>query len=189
MPSGQVHNAVTFTLAGLTLAGGILLQNADVLTVSAGMAAGLFLSPDLDLAAGSIALSNVRKAPQMAARILLLDGAPTVRKISVAVGWLASTAWRVIWWPYGVAIKHRSWISHAPVVSTALRVLYLILLTVPFWGCSLSYQLTAQGWRYAALAFGGLCIADGAHIAMDAAETRAKRLQRKYNKFTEVRYE
>ena len=189
MPSGQVHNAVTFTLAGLTLAGGILLQNADVLTVSAGMAAGLFLSPDLDLAAGSIALSNVRKAPRMAARILLLDGAPTIRKVTVAVGGLAALVWRVIWWPYGMAIKHRSSLSHAPILSTALRVLYMAVVLFPFWGCLSSYQLTALGWKYAALAFAGLCVADIAHIAMDTAETRAKMLRRRYNKFTEVRYE
>ena len=60
MPSGQVHNAVTITLAGLAFVGGGLLKNADVLTVSAGIAAGLFLSPDLDVDAGSIALSNAR---------------------------------------------------------------------------------------------------------------------------------
>ena len=189
MPSGQVHNAVTITLAGLTFAVGALLKNADVLTVSAGITAGLFLSPDLDVDAGSIALSNVRKAPQMAARILMLNGAPTVRKISVAVGGLASMVWRVIWWPYGKAIKHRSKLSHAPILSTALRVLYMAVVIFPFWGCLSSYQLTALGWKYAALAFAGLCVADIAHIAMDTAETRAKMLRRRYNKFTEMRSE
>lgn len=33
--------------------------------------------------------------------------------------------WMCLWWPYKKAVKHRSWVSHSPFVSTALRIFYM----------------------------------------------------------------
>lgn len=179
MPSGRIHNAVTFALTGsaLAVAAAFPAQRAEILAVCAGMSAGLFLSPDLDLADGSIALSNVRKAPSMVSKALLVGRAPTIRKFAQAVGWLLAWAWSIIWWPYGVIVKHRSWVSHAPILSTALRVGYLSVLVVP--ACAASYRLTDVGWKYAALAFAGLCVVDVAHWGMDMAQSNIKTWKRK----------
>lgn len=35
---------------------------------------------------------------------------------------------RFIWWPYKRLIPHRHWLSHAPIVGTSLRILYMVLL-------------------------------------------------------------
>lgn len=37
---------------------------------------------------------------------------------------------RVLWWPYRRLLSHRSLVSHAPVIGTAGRLLYLALLVV-----------------------------------------------------------
>lgn len=159
MPSGQVHNVATLSLTSMALAGAALLrqQRDDALALAVGMAAGLFLSPDLDLARGSIALYNVRRLP-------------------IVGKWMA-LIWRVLWWPYGVIVRHRSWISHTPILSTTLRFGYLALFVSPWWAWMARYQLTALGWHYALIAFVGLCCVDATHISMDNAETRAKRAQ------------
>ncbi len=40
---------------------------------------------------------------------------------------------RVIWLPYQKAIPHRSPLSHAPVVGSVIRLLYLAAWLTPFW--------------------------------------------------------
>jgi len=39
--------------------------------------------------------------------------------------------WRVIWWPYAKAMKHRERFSHDPVLGWAGRILYLLVLFSP----------------------------------------------------------
>lgn len=38
--------------------------------------------------------------------------------------------WGLMWWPYQKLVKHRSWVSHSPLVSTVIRLLYML-----FWFC------------------------------------------------------
>jgi uncharacterized metal-binding protein len=64
--------------------------------------------------------------------------------------------WRLYWYPYSRLITHRSWLSHAPVIGTIGRLVYLLPLT--WW----AWQYPAMLW--AAL---GLAIADLAHFVMD----------------------
>ncbi|MEL7225148.1 MAG: metal-binding protein [Cyanobacteria bacterium P01_D01_bin.36] len=65
---------------------------------------------------------------------------------------------RWIWLPYQIAIKHRSPISHGPIIGTALRVIYLsfwlalfALLTVEtlnfFWDAKLSWEVLQDPFR------------------------------------------
>ncbi len=42
---------------------------------------------------------------------------------------------RFIWWPYQKSLKHRSWLTHGPLIGTLLRSVYLLLV------CALTYSL------------------------------------------------
>jgi uncharacterized metal-binding protein len=40
---------------------------------------------------------------------------------------------KFIWLPYQKKIPHRHWLSHAPIVGSALRLLYLAVGLLPVW--------------------------------------------------------
>lgn len=107
MASGRTHTLVTIAAAGLAgmLALPLALQEAQVLAVVPGCLAGMFLSPDLDIS------RNI--------------SGWNVRRFGGAAGELLGFLWRCYWWPYAAAIPHRHWISHTPVLSTLIRLLYL----------------------------------------------------------------
>lgn len=82
--------------------------------------------------------------------------------------------WIAFWWPYAVLIKHRSALSHYPVVGTAGRLAYL------FWGP----LLAIKNWDtpvpvWAAVLFtgmiAGLAVSDMAHYVMDFRPKRRRR--------------
>lgn len=76
---------------------------------------------------------------------------------------------RVIWVPYLRLVKHRSLISHSPVLSTLIRVAYLGVpaIAVGHWaGVDLVQRL--QPWRSELLAaLFGLMVADMGHLCAD----------------------
>ena len=37
---------------------------------------------------------------------------------------------RLIWWPYRSLLRHRSWLSHGPIVGTTLRIVYFLAFLV-----------------------------------------------------------
>ncbi|MEL6605309.1 MAG: metal-binding protein [Cyanobacteria bacterium J06614_10] len=68
---------------------------------------------------------------------------------------------RWIWLPYQIAIKHRSNLSHGPIIGTALRVIYLsvwlalfafvsIELINALWDAQISWQRLRDPFRYLA---------------------------------------
>lgn len=68
-----------------------------------GVLTGLIIDPDLDLTQ------------------------PTGSRIRVEVASsLLGFFWRAFWWPYGRAIRHRSVVSHFPIIGTLGRVFYLL---------------------------------------------------------------
>lgn len=89
--------------------------------------------------------------------------------------------WHVIWWPYSRIVRHRSWVSHLPVVSTGIRLLYLAAwLVVPalyiwrIWPGAL-VSLASLALVYGVFAFLGLCAADTAHWLMDGLPKASRR--------------
>ncbi len=163
MAPGRVHNATT--TAALTVAGicatGLLRWPTDYLALCAGLAAGYVLSPDLDLAEGNISLANLRRIP--------------------GVGPVLAWVWRVVWWPYGLLVPHRSRLSHLPVFSTAIRFgylwLWLVLLNIPI---RIHFEADTVVGLFV---FIGLSVSDLAHWWVDRADTEAKRFsERKSNK-------
>ncbi|MBW4516011.1 MAG: metal-binding protein [Timaviella obliquedivisa GSE-PSE-MK23-08B] len=63
---------------------------------------------------------------------------------------------RWIWLPYRGSMKHRSPYSHAPIMGTTLRVIYLLawLGLAGFLGIALSNELFQIGWTWAAIGQG-----------------------------------
>lgn len=49
-----------------------------------------------------------------------------------------------IWIPYQRMIPHRNWKSHAPIVGTVIRVVYLMLWLAPVWLIEGIYQVLAK---------------------------------------------
>lgn len=76
---------------------------------------------------------------------------------------------RLIWLPYLKLVKHRSLISHSPVLSTLIRVAYLVgpaIAVAHLAGVDLVQQL--QPWRSELLAaLAGLMVADMGHLVAD----------------------
>lgn len=117
MPSGKIHTSITSFLAFSSLIEAAFLVSASAVSVDAfalplGCMAGILLSPDLDIDQGNISEAILRKR----------------------VGCVISGLWRIYWWPYAKLVRHRSWISHMPFISTGIRLLYAfwwLLLAMP----------------------------------------------------------
>jgi len=148
MPSGKVHSFTTILLsAGLGAASyqaGYPLQQVAALT--GGALAGLLLTPDLDVNGGSISNHHARK----------LGGS------------IFGLAWALIWTPYSYLIPHRSPLSHFPLIGTALRLGYLVLLATlilsVFHLAGVGMPALPAWWPWA---FAGLALADLLHFILD----------------------
>lgn len=131
MPSARIHApaCAILAVAALTLPLYTALTLGEAAQVSAGCALGVIVSPDLDM------VNPLKRVP--------------------VIGWL----WGAWWFVYRWAIPHRSKFSHAPLVGTLGRVVWLLPLWVAWW---LVTGLGA-GWIIV-----GLAVADFGHIALDA---------------------
>lgn len=99
--------------------------------MAAGAFCGLLMSPDLDVDEGSRSEYFVR-----------------------GVSGLLEKIWWGYWWPYR-KIPHRSFLSHAPVIGTLIRLVYLFWLPYLF------------GFRLPSAFIVGLMAADILHWLMD----------------------
>jgi uncharacterized metal-binding protein len=144
----------------LLLAGGAWLVATQQVpsTVLLGLGAGILITPDLD----------VDGRTHEEARI---------RRLSRSLGML----WQVLWYPYALAMPHRSPLSHAPLVGTAGRIGYLATVAAlgsalvatdlmawrgiqwPWW----EWMLKAAAWPGLPLVFVGWAAQDGLHWLMD----------------------
>lgn len=112
MASGQVHTAVTLG-ATAGLGGGFALgyfthDPTIVLLVGCGIIAGVFIGPDLDVDGGNISEYHIRKLLKV------------------------TFLWSAFWRPYRLALRHRSFWSHGPIVSTVIRIAYIFSPPVIF---------------------------------------------------------
>lgn len=102
-----------------------------------------------------------------------------------SVGYQSWGPLRIIWWPYQKALAHRSYFSHFPVISTLLRIVYLmwfpVLLLLLLGG---SVQAVARetifDWRpvvgpYLLIFILGMIISDSIHTILDTVSTDIKR--------------
>ena len=153
MPSGRTHGAITVMAAtGIFVFG--MVQDANpqpILATSFGCFMGLFLSPDLDLTMDVLPKARVRR-------------------------WFGRPLWALwygFWYPYSWAIPHRSWVSHAPLVSTLIRVFYMFVpvMILDIFSSSFSvldlFVTSAGLGPVVSFVFLGLVVSDVLHWVMD----------------------
>ncbi len=80
--------------------------------------------------------------------------------------------WWIFWYPYSRAVKHRSPLSHFPIVGTFFRVAY-----AGFFILLLAFLLTIENnpERYYYF-LAGMVISDAVHFLMDITTTKVRRL-------------
>ena len=159
MPSGRTHAFITtLTAAGLFgYAYSTGTPQPAAIALAGGCLAGLILTPDLDVNGGVRSHTIVKRE----------------------AGRLLAAAWRAIWLPYSRLLPHRHWLSHAPLVSTFLRVGYLSLiawLLLLVTGNPWPWDELPGWWRFA---LAGLVVSDCLHWAADSSLTHSRKLRRK----------
>ena len=115
--------------------------------IATGAMVGCLISPDADVDGGAIADYYLR----------------------VYTGRVVETIWTMLWNPYRKAFKHRSFLSHFPLVSTCIRILYVgafyFLIATPLKYLS---SLVRIDWPlFLWWAFVGLVLADSMHWGLD----------------------
>ena len=82
--------------------------------------------------------------------------------------------WHLLWWPYGKLFKHRSTLSHFPIISTIVRLIYAFGL--PLFLLWWNYPIENWShWNYIFYAILGLMAADTTHFLADIITTKIKR--------------
>lgn len=142
MPDGKVHGIATLACCVVASATvAYLTYSAEyTLATSAGWITTLSINPDLDL--------NQRVTFRQPHQLL----------------------WRLYWYPYSRLFGHRSFFSHAPVVSTLLRIMYISIVVVP-----LLHWLGVRKYDWAIWLMGGMICSDILHYVMDIVSTWIKR--------------
>lgn len=146
MPSGARHTKASLVVAAASATGLFLYSPQASFWCSLGALAGVMLTPDADVDSGNITYHYMRKYAGLPAELL----------------------WRIIWKPYSLALPHRGFLSHGPIISTALRLIYLGLWLWPIWNYfdlpipRLSVNIC--WWLF------GLCLTDSVHAMLDAVD-------------------
>jgi len=139
MASGRTHAAIsTLALVAVPVALWVYHVDVPIGAATVGLLVGLCITPDLDI-----------------------DGGTHEERRRV-IGPLL----RVLFWPYGKLVPHRSIWSHAPILGTLFRVLYLGL---PFWLAIalLGATVPSVPGEWIAWAFAGWALQDTLHWVAD----------------------
>jgi uncharacterized metal-binding protein len=160
MASGRVHAACSVTLAVISF--GFLAGTSNdfqaATACSAGCLAGIALTPDLDQEGLSYSET-------------------TIIKWTLGIGYL----WLLLWYPYARLIKHRSPLSHFPILGTAGRLLYLFTAAaIPAY---FGYRLKAPPdsfWPLFGWGIAGLTLSDIGHYIFDLKWRDSPRRRRSF---------
>lgn len=167
MPSGNTHAALTALAAGGIYLGMTVYgyTNMTVYAATLGCMAGVLITPDLDV-----------DQPTRSNYVMYREA-----------GLLPGAIWRALWLPYGLAIGHRSWVSHFPVISTLIRLAYLGVIAWFIW-FSWSFRMSVTSYAnppamvfipplpaWWPWAVAGLMVSDVLHWAADVSSTAVKR--------------
>lgn len=105
MPGGKVHTALTMaTTLGVVAPYAIVNLSGNPYWYIAGNLAGIMLTPDHDVDGGNFTDT-------------------IIRRVSPKAQWL----WRLFWTPYALVLPHRGKFSHFPVLSTFIRLGYILI--------------------------------------------------------------
>ena len=117
MPGGKVHTALNLAVASGVIAPYALVNwmDGNPYMYITGNLVGILVGCDLDVDNGNISDT-------------------IIRKVSKDFQWV----WRAFWTPYSLALPHRSKLSHFPVLSTLVRLGYIMvglnLIRFIWWG-------------------------------------------------------
>jgi len=146
VPSGKVHSIACLAVAGVSASATFLVGGewTQAVAMGAGAVSGILLSPDLDVDSGHIGDAIIRKY----------------------FGLIVEKIIDVIVFPYRKICKHRGFLSHSPILSTLIRLLYLSI-----WFGPIVYWLGWWKW-YPWMAWWvvGLMLSDAVHGALDWAD-------------------
>lgn len=142
MPSGERHTLASCVVAASAGAALFLYSPPAAFWCATGALTGVLLTPDMDICP-NVTYHYVRKYAGLPAWAL----------------------WTVVWKPYSLLANHRGFISHAPIVSTVIRLLYLWLWMWPIWYLLKlpypTFTISAGWWLL------GLGLADFCHAVLD----------------------
>lgn len=147
MPDGRRHTIANATIATVAFGSLFVYSPHAAFWCATGALSSIMLTPDQDLP-GNITYYYMRK----------YCGVP------------AEFVWKCIWLVYSHAFKHRSFWSHFPIVSTAIRLLYLSAFVLPVWlylQLPLPHFSVALGWWLI-----GLGLGDFTHFWLDYWDNR-----------------
>lgn len=149
MPSGKIHSITNIVVALSGSATMLLLERGTegIVGVATGAMIGCLISPDADVDSGAIADYYIR----------------------VYTGKIVETVWTMLWLLYRKVFKHRSFLSHFPLISTVIRILYLsvfyFLISAPLKWLSSLVQVDWPPFLW--WCFVGLVLADTTHWGLD----------------------
>lgn len=145
MADGKVHEKDSNIIAaGVGVASVLIFHNFVAgAFVALGALSGVYITPDLDV-----------------------DGWIRSKRNLVNDYGIIGYLWFGFWYPYARAIKHRNWLSHAPVVGTLVRVAYIG--AIPLVGLYFTETAVSEVVK-SAVSFWviGLMVSDAAHWARD----------------------
>ena len=155
---GQFHARISIALSPIAGAASIILPLAlgespffYFFLGFFGCILGIIFSSDLD-----------QEAATYSER--LFNGVPIL-------GTLWMVLWGLIWFPYAALIPHRHALSHTPILSTAIRVIYFVLVvslaSSLLNNLGISISLPRIDALSAASLFIGLCVSDTGHWLRD----------------------
>ena len=127
-----------------------------------------FLTPVVGIIGGSYSL----ELGLIAASSHLLGGLYLSPDLDLkSLPWKRWGILRFIWLPYQKSIPHRHWLSHAPVIGSAVRLLYLGLwlspLVIALGGYLPALQLDKDFWLVVAAALVGIELSALNHLLLD----------------------
>jgi len=154
MAEGKGHAIASVAIGGIGAGAIHSLQMPGALSFGIGSVMGILLSPDLDMLEGSYSFHVVRSV----------------------LGKTGGFAWRLLWLPYAAVVKHRSRLSHWPVLGTTIRIFYLMVLFLVV--LAMSNIIIATAWdnvimfitsnlETCLLIFAGLVGSDITHFLLD----------------------
>lgn len=161
MPNGQTHTKMTLAATIAVGAGAFFVGIPPLQAVAAsiGCLTGAILSPDADVDGGFLGHNHVRRV----------------------FGSVIGKVWEVAWFPYAKLVPHRHPISHAPVISTIIRLAYVGLWMLLFgWLAWLAFRFDFD-WAVVVGVLGsplfyaffiGLTVSDTLHFLADQISTR-----------------
>ncbi len=172
MPSGTTHATISVAATPFVFYTALEATSSVPLALCAAVGCGvvgILLTPDLDQETRGWAENKL------------------LRNRNIVVAFIGGIHY-AIWYPYGKLIPHRHFLSHLPVVGTALRLAYLATVILFFYWIAVAGlqwdmplpSFDSVKWYVGAVVY-GLAVSDTLHWAADVIVSGLKRYSKQRN--------